>query len=96
MRSHAPTRPIPADVRALLDAPNYVHLATLRSDGSPRNHVVWVGLEGHRVLVCTSDFTLKAKDMRRDPGVALSVADLANPYRMTTRHIVLTSPPSMT
>jgi hypothetical protein len=28
---------IPANVRALLDAPNYVHLSTLRADGSPRN-----------------------------------------------------------
>ena len=30
---------IPQEVRALLDAPNYVHLSTLRVDGSPRNHV---------------------------------------------------------
>ena len=74
--------PIPADVRALLDAPNYVHLATLKTDGSPRNHVVWVGLEGDSVLVCTSDVTWKAKDMRRDPRVALSVIDVENPYRM--------------
>ena len=73
---------LPADVRELLDAPNYVHLATLRADGSPRNHVVWVGLEGDHVLVCTSDHTWKAKDMRRDPRVALSVNSLANPYRM--------------
>jgi PPOX class probable F420-dependent enzyme len=74
--------PIPEDVRALLDAPNYVHLSTLRADGSPRNHVVWVGLEGDRLLVCTSDWTWKAKDMRRDGRVALSVVDQANPYRM--------------
>jgi PPOX class probable F420-dependent enzyme len=79
--THAPLS-IPADVRALLDAPNYVHLPTLRADGSPRNHVVWVGLEGDHLLVCTSDVTWKAKDMRRDPRVALSVVDLANPYRM--------------
>ena len=76
--------PIPDDVRALLDAPNYVHLSTLRADGSPRNWVVWVGLEGDHVLVCTSDTVLKAKDMRRDPRVGLSVTDLANPYRMAT------------
>jgi PPOX class probable F420-dependent enzyme len=73
---------LPPDVRALLDAPNYVHLATLRADGSPRNHVVWAGLEGDRVLVCTSDVTWKAKDIRRDPRVALSVSDHDNPYRM--------------
>jgi PPOX class probable F420-dependent enzyme len=73
---------LPTEVRALLEAPNYVHLSTLRADGSPRNHVVWVGLEGERVLICTSDTTWKAKDMRRDARVALSVADLADPYRM--------------
>jgi PPOX class probable F420-dependent enzyme len=74
--------PIPGEVRELLDAPNYVHLATLRADGSPRNWVVWVGLEGDHILVCTSDAIWKAKDMRRDPRVALSVTDSANPYRM--------------
>ena len=83
MSSDTRTAPsIPADVRALLDAPKYVHLATLRADGSPRNHVVWVGLEGDHVLVCTSDVTWKAGDIRRDPRVALSVVDLANPYRV--------------
>src|SRR5579864_7687668 len=73
---------IPPEVRELLDAPNYVHLSTLRADGSPRNWVVWVGLEGDHILVCTSDAIWKAKDMRRDPRVALSVTDTANPYRM--------------
>jgi PPOX class probable F420-dependent enzyme len=74
--------PLPADLRALLAAPNYVHLSTLRADGSPRSWVVWVGLEGDRILVCTSDSTWKAKDMRRDPRVAMSVIDRGDPYRM--------------
>jgi PPOX class probable F420-dependent enzyme len=74
--------PLPNDVRVLLDAPNYVHLSTLRADGSPRNWVVWIGLEGDRLLICTSDSTWKARDMRRDPRVAISVADLDDPYRM--------------
>ena len=73
---------MPAEVRELLEAPNYAHLSTLRADGSPRNHVVWVGLEDDRVLICTSSETWKAKDMRRDPRVALSVVDRDNPYRM--------------
>jgi PPOX class probable F420-dependent enzyme len=75
---------IPADVRELLDAPNYVHLSTLRRDGSPRRWVVWVGLEGERVLVCTTSYSWKAKDMRRDHRVALSVIDRENPYRMAS------------
>ena len=76
------TIPIPHDVRQLLDAPNYVHLSTLRADGSPRNWVVWVGLEDDHILVCTSDAIWKAKDMRRHPRVAMSVTDMANPYHM--------------
>jgi PPOX class probable F420-dependent enzyme len=74
--------PLPDDVRALFEAPNYVHLCTLRSDGSPRSWVVWVGVEGDHVLVCTGERNWKARDMRRDPRVALSVVDAANPYRM--------------
>ena len=73
---------LPDDVRALLDEPNYVHLSTLRADGSPRNWVVWAGTEDDHILICTGDSTLKAKDMLRDPRVGISVTDLANPYRM--------------
>ena len=74
--------PILQEVRRLLDAPNYVHLSTLRADGSPRNWVVWVGLESDYILVCTSDAIWKAKDMRGDPRVAMSVTDMADPYRV--------------
>ena len=42
---------------------------------------MWVGVEGDRLLVCTSDWTWKAKDMRRNPRVGLSLVDLTNPYR---------------
>lgn len=73
---------IPDDVRALLEPANVVHLSTLRKNGSPRNWPVWVGLEGDRILVCTSDRQLKAADMRRDPRVGLSVVDADNPYAM--------------
>jgi hypothetical protein len=40
------------------------------------------GLEDDHILVCTSDAVRKATDMRRDPRVAMSVTDMANPYRM--------------
>ena len=73
---------LPSDIRALLDAPNYVHLTTLRADGSPRNWVVWVGLEDDSILVCTGVSAWKAKDMIRDPRVSLSVTANDDPYRM--------------
>ena len=73
---------LPSDIRALLAAPNYVHLTTLRADGSPRNWVVWVGLEDDNILVCTGVSAWKAKDMIRDPRVSLSVTANDDPYRM--------------
>jgi PPOX class probable F420-dependent enzyme len=68
------------EVRALLEAPNYAHLATLMRDGWPQSVSVWVGLEGDRILVGTGRDTLKARNTRRDPRVALSVSDLHNPF----------------
>jgi PPOX class probable F420-dependent enzyme len=73
---------IPPGARALLEAPNYVHLSTLRADGRPRNWVVWAGLEDEHILICSTEHSWKSKDMRRDPRVGLSVIDSANPYRM--------------
>jgi Pyridoxamine 5'-phosphate oxidase len=37
-------------------------------------------LEGDRLLVCTGEGSLKAKNTRRDPRVALSIVDLHDPY----------------
>jgi PPOX class probable F420-dependent enzyme len=72
---------LPADVRALLSEPNFAHLATLMPDGSPQSAPVWVDLDGDHVLVATGEGSLKAKNTRRDPRVALSVTALQNPYR---------------
>jgi pyridoxamine 5'-phosphate oxidase-like protein len=41
---------LPDEVKRLLDAPNFVHLATLMPDGSPQIAPVWVGREGDRIL----------------------------------------------
>jgi PPOX class probable F420-dependent enzyme len=69
-----------AETRALVDRPNFAHLATLMSDGSPHSVPVWVGREGDRLVVCTSEGSLKGRNTRRDPRVALSIVDLQNPY----------------
>jgi len=72
--------PLQKEVRELLDRPNFAHLSTLLPDGSPSNTPVWVGLEGDRIVIGTGEGSLKAKNMRRDPRVALSVVDFDNPY----------------
>ena len=68
------------EIRSLLDRPNFVHLATLMPDGSPQSVPVWVAREGDRILIATGEGSLKARNTRRDPRVALSVIDMADPY----------------
>ena len=48
---------------------------------SPRFTPVWVGREGDRILICTGEGSLKAKNTRRDPRVALSLIDFHDPYK---------------
>ena len=71
---------IPAEVRILLDGANFAHLATLMPDGSPQSVPVWVGREGERLIICTGEGSLKARNTLRDCRVALSIVNQGNPY----------------
>lgn len=68
------------DVKRLIDGPNFAHLATIMADGSPQSAPVWVLREGDRILVGTSEGSLKGRNTRRDPRVALSIVDVTDPY----------------
>ena len=68
------------EVKQLIDRPNFAHLSTLLPDGSPSATPVWVSRDGDRILICTAENSLKAKNTRRDPRVALSIVDFNNPY----------------
>jgi PPOX class probable F420-dependent enzyme len=73
---------MPPEVRELLTTDrNFAHLATLMADGSPHSVVVWVALEGERVCFFTQPGSLKARNVARDPRVALSIVDHERPYR---------------
>jgi PPOX class probable F420-dependent enzyme len=72
--------PLSPEVKQLIDRPNFAHLATLMPDGSPQSVPVWIGREGERIVICTGENSLKAKNTRRDPRVSLSIIDFKNPY----------------
>ena len=72
---------LPAEVRELLEARNFAHLATALPDGSPHSVPVWIGLEGDHVVFFTQPESRKARNLAREPRVAISVVDPANPYR---------------
>jgi PPOX class probable F420-dependent enzyme len=68
-------------VRLLTEGRNLVHLATLLPDGAPHAIPVWAIYEDGRIAFFTQTTSQKARNLVRDPRVALSVADSTNPYR---------------
>jgi len=67
-------------VRALLSRPNFAHISTLMSDGSPNNSPVWIDVQEDRILISSEEGSLKVRNLRRDPRVAISVVDFHDPY----------------
>ena len=72
---------IPEQYVDLFQKPAFGHLATLNPDGSPQVTPVWLDLEDGLILVNSAKGRKKDRNLRRDPRVALSVADPSNPYR---------------
>jgi len=68
------------DVRRLLNTTAVAHLATVLPDGSPHSVPLWVGTEGDRVAFLTGPGSRKARNLRRDPRVALSLAPPDDPF----------------
>ena len=72
---------IPASHTDLLTKPTFAHLATLNPDGSPQVTPVWVDYDGKNLVINTARGRVKAKNLEREPRVAVSIADPENPYR---------------
>ncbi|MDQ2585184.1 TIGR03618 family F420-dependent PPOX class oxidoreductase [Saccharothrix yanglingensis] len=69
------------DVRRVLDGTSIAHLATVLPDGAPHSVPVWVGTHGEHVVVFTGPGSRKARNLRRDPRVALSLTPVDNPFQ---------------
>ena len=73
---------IPATHADLLTTKNaFANVATLNPNGSPQVTPVWVDYDGTHVLINTAKGRVKAKNLAREPRVALSIADPDNAYR---------------
>ena len=71
---------LPAKAKRLIDGKNFVNIATLMEDGSPQVTVTWVDRDGDTVLINTTEDRVKARNVRRDPRVALSIFSMDDPY----------------
>jgi PPOX class probable F420-dependent enzyme len=72
------------DARALLENPNFAHVATIRCDGSPHVVPVWVDVDNGHVALNSAEGRAWPANARRDPRVAITVQNLDNPYEYVT------------
>ncbi|GGM41427.1 TIGR03618 family F420-dependent PPOX class oxidoreductase [Dactylosporangium sucinum] len=70
---------LPEGVTRLVDGVNIAHIATVLPDGAPHSVPVWIDREGDRLAVLTSLGSRKARNLTRDPRVAISVVDRERP-----------------
>ena len=71
-------------IRSLFENKNFAFVATSMKDGSPQITPTWVDIEGSLILINTALGRLKQKNLKRDPRIAVAVADKNNPYEMVT------------
>jgi PPOX class probable F420-dependent enzyme len=73
--------PFDPAVRELFAGANFVHLATLLPDGSPHSVAIWADVhDDDHVVFFTSATSRKARNLDRDPRLAMSLVDRDNPY----------------
>jgi len=68
------------DVRRALDSTSLAHLATVLPDGSPHTVPLWIGTHDDHIVFLTGPDSRKARNLRRDPRVALSLTTPDNPF----------------
>lgn len=73
--------PLPDGLLELLRKPSPCFLATIMPDGSPQLTQTWVTTDGDHVLINVVDGLQKAKNIARDPRVAVNIADPDNIFR---------------
>ena len=68
------------EVRELLDGTPIAHLATVQPDGSPHATPLWIATHGDLVAIMTGPDSRKARNLRCDPRVAISLTPPDAPF----------------
>jgi len=66
--------------RFLIEGTKTGKIATVKKDGSPHVVPIWFDLDNGNIVFTTGGDSVKAKNMRRDPRVCLTVDDQTPPY----------------
>lgn len=76
-----PTTELPGELVSLLRGSSTCYIATTMPDGSPQLTQTWADTDGTHVVINTVVGYQKARNIERDPRVAVTVSDPANPSR---------------
>jgi PPOX class probable F420-dependent enzyme len=68
------------DLQDLLDGTPVAHVATLLPDGAPHSVPVWIGTHEGKVAIMTGPGSQKARNLRRDPRIAISLTPSDKPF----------------
>ena len=72
---------LPDALLDVLHAKAICFVTTLMPDGSPQISQTWAGTDGEHVLINTVDTHQKTRNVKRDPRIAIGIADPARPAR---------------
>jgi PPOX class probable F420-dependent enzyme len=72
---------LPDELLDLLGRPSLCFVATVMPDGSPQLTQTWVSTDGKHIIVNTPDHSQKARNVGRDPHVAVNIVDPDNTRR---------------
>jgi PPOX class probable F420-dependent enzyme len=65
----------------ILNGKTFATVATVMADGGPEATLVWVETDGTYIYFNTAIHRLKARNLKRDPRVAIVVYDCNEPYQ---------------
>ena len=72
---------LPDLAKKLLDAANYVVVATSNTDGSPQTSVLWATYDDDELLLSTIQGRKKETNWLKDPRTSVLILDRDNPFR---------------
>lgn len=78
-----------APAEALLGSDAVAHVWTSNADGSPQVSVVWVIVNGDEIVFGCDRGSQKARNLRRDPSILLSVEDDVRNAHGFQHHLVI-------
>ncbi|MCU1344455.1 MAG: putative F420-dependent enzyme [Acidimicrobiia bacterium] len=78
-----------APAHALLGSDAVAHVWTCNRDGTPQVSVVWVVVRGDEIVFGCDQSSQKARNLRRDPSIVLSIEDDVRNAQGFQRHLII-------